>query len=440
MKRILLCTIILSALLVSCSDNDKFSSDASSILSFSVDSLAMDTVFVSTSTRTYDFWVYNRGDAGLRIREVRLDHPSKAGFRVNVDGNYVDSVAYDFEIRKGDSLRVFVELTAPDVQEDIPQRIEDHLIFALENGREQPMKLSAYSWKAIIYKDELVVSEDMLIDEQRPLVFMKGIVVREGATLSISQAQLHFHDGAGVEVYGTLNADNCLFRGDRLDRMFSYLPYDHVSGQWEGIHFYSSSLHNELVATEIHSSMKGIVCDSAALDMTRYRLLMQRCVVHNCQGDGLRVSNANIRLEDCQLTNTEGDCLNINGGMAEIHYCTLAQFYPFSAARGAALRFSNAAPLLQLDAEGLILTGYADDVLMGEQVHASHEFNYSFRHCLLRTPAITDDTAHFNDIIWEKPDDEIQGKDHFVRIDEDHLDYDFHLDAKSPAQGLGCYR
>ena len=53
---------------------------------------------------------------------------------------------------------------------------------------------------------------------------------------------------------------------------------------------------------------------------------------------------------------------------------------------------------------------------------------------------MADDIAHFNDIIWEKPDDEIQGKDHFVKIDEEHLDYDFHLDAKSPAVGLGCYR
>ena len=170
MKRILFFSLIFSALLVSCSDDDKFSSDVSAVLTFSTDSLAMDTVFANTSTRTYDFWVYNQGESGIRIREVRLDHPSQAGFRVNVDGNYVDSIAYDFEIRKGDSIRVFVELTAPETQEDTPQRVEDQLIFALENGREQSMKLSAYTWKAIIFKDELLVDEDMVIDDRHPML------------------------------------------------------------------------------------------------------------------------------------------------------------------------------------------------------------------------------------------------------------------------------
>lgn len=441
MKRIFYFLTLL--ICVACADDDSFSTSTGLKLDFSVDTLRLDTVFSRTPSSTYSFWVHNRNNDGLRLQSVRLKRGNQTGYRVNVDGIYLDnangSQAQNLEIRKKDSILVFVELTASETFREEPMAVEDDLLFTLESGVEQKVLLQAWAWDAVkLYSP--VIATDSVIDTRVPYIIYGGLQVKEGATLTLRNTTLFFHEGAGLEVYGNLNMENCLLRGDRLDRMFSYLPYDHVSGQWEGIHLYSSSLHNELVATEIHSSTKGIVCDSAALDMTRYRLLMQRCVVHNCQGDGLRVSNANIRLEDCQLTNTEGDCLNINGGMAEIHYCTLAQFYPFSAARGAALRFSNAAPLLQLDAEGLILTGYADDVLMGEQVHASHEFNYSFRHCLLRTPAITDDTAHFNDIIWEKPDDEIQGKDHFVRIDEDHLDYDFHLDAKSPAQGLGCYR
>ena len=150
MRRIPIFIILfLSVLLVGCSDNDKFSSDASAILEFSIDSLAMDSVFSQTSTRTYDFWVYNNGNSGVRIKDVHLIQPSKSGFRVNVDGQYVDSVAYDFEVRKGDSIRVFVEMTAPVTQQDEPQRFEDLLVFSLENGREQPIKLSAYSWKAV---------------------------------------------------------------------------------------------------------------------------------------------------------------------------------------------------------------------------------------------------------------------------------------------------
>jgi hypothetical protein len=195
-----------------------------------------------------------------------------------------------------------------------------------------------------------------------------------------------------------------------------------------------------LNTTQIRNPNQGLICDSAAIDSVSYRLKMQQCVVHNCQGDGVKLTNAHVRLENCQLTNAMGDCLNINGGMVEIVYCTLAQFYPFTGGRGAALRFTNqTSPLYHMMCEGTIITGYDDDVLIGEQAKDSAAFNYTFAHSLLRTPKI-DDTAHFNDIIWESPNDEIQGKAHFIKIDEDNLDYDFHLDALSTAAGLGCYR
>jgi hypothetical protein len=75
---------------------------------------------------------------------------------------------------------------------------------------------------------------------------------------------------------------------------------------------------------------------------------------------------------------------------------------------------------------------------MGDDTSEGTEFDYHFANCLLRTPAV-DDAERFTNIIWEKPDDEVQGKLHFVKIDEDNLDYDFHLDEKSTAKGMGCY-
>ena len=417
MKRILFFSLIFSALLVSCSDDDKFSSDVSAVLTFSTDSLAMDTVFANTSTRTYDFWVYNQGESGIRIREVRLDHPSQAGFRVNVDGNYVDSIAYDFEIRKGDSIRVFVELTAPETQEDTPQRVEDQLIFALENGREQSMKLSAYTWKAIIFKDELLVDEDMVIDDRHPLVFMKDIVVNKGATLFLSHAHLYFHDGAGIEVFGTLKVDSCLFRGDRLDRMFPYLPYDRVSGQWKGIFIHSSSKGNAFLDSEVRSSCAGISCDSQS------SLSLHRCTIHNCKGPGLELDEASATIDSCRITNTLGDCLNVIGSSVTLNHTTLAQFYPFSANRRVALRF-DAKSILACD--NTLVTGYEEDVIMGDGT------NFSFANCILRTIAPTD-TEEFEHVIWESPKDEIQGEEHFVIFDTDNLIYNFTIKEISPA-------
>ena len=88
---------------------------------------------------------------------------------------------------------------------------------------------------------------------------------------------------------------------------------------------------------------------------------------------------------------------------------------------------------------GSILTGYDDDVVMGYMTSGEQELNYSFDNCLLRTPAVEDEPQHFSNIIWESPNDSIQGKDNFIKVDEDNLDYDFHLDEKSTAKGMGCY-
>ena len=267
-----------------------------------------------------------------------------------------------------------------------------------------------------------------------------GLTVSEGATLTIRNTTLYFHDGSGIEVAGRLLTENCVFRGDRLDRMFSYLPYDRVCGQWEGIHFLASSTGNELIQTEIRNPQNGILCDSASIDSTQYRLVMQKCIVHNCQGMGVQANSSYIRLVDCQLTNTLGHCLYLLGGKAEVSYCTLAQFYPFSANRGAALYFSNLPTAMDIVCDGTIVTGYEEDVIQGVNTNESVPFNYSFENCLLRTVSESADSAHFQKIIWESPKDSIQGKKHFVKIDEDNLDYDFHLDSLSTAKGLGCYR
>ena len=453
MKRIFLYLLILIGV-AACSDDDSFTTSPTATLSFSADSVKMDTVFSTIGSRTYDFWVYNRSQSGVRLQSVRLRQGNQTGFRVNVDGTYLDnalgSVVTDLEVRKGDSIRVFVELTAPENGQSEPQKIEDDLLFRLESGVEQRVVLRGYAWDALQLKSGLVVSSDTLIESSRPIVlYGQGLRVDSAATLTLKNTTLYFHDGAGVDVYGTLKAENTLFRGDRLDHMFDYLPYDRVSGQWRGIHLYSSSTGNELIGSEVRSAMDGIVCDSAKLSPTNLRLYMEHSVVHNCKGHGVQAFNAFIGLVNCQLTNTLGDCLAVYGGACEVRQCTLAQFYPFSADRGAALRFTNyrgdyAYPLEKMLVTGSIVTGYADDVVMGEARadDSTTVFAYHFENTLLRTPqpdSASIDTTAFVRILWESAKDSVQGKQHFVLIDEDNLQYDFHLDSISTAHGLGCY-
>ena len=445
MKRIFyILTIIL---LVACADDDGFSTSNSLRLSFSKDTICLDTLFSRTPSSTYTFWVRNNNDDGLRISSVHLNRRNQTGFRVNVDGSYLDnslgSQVNDIEIRRNDSILVFVELTSSETSQFEPTLIEDDLVFTLESGQQQRVNLRAWSWDAEKLYNPVIVG-NQLIESPIPIIIYGNMTIAEGASLTLRNTTLFFHDKSGIEVFGSLTVENSLLRGDRLDRMFSNLPYDRVSGQWSGVHFHenASGIMND---TEIRNANDAIVLDSAALDTTQVRLAMSKCIVHNSNGYGLRAVNSYVSLVDCQFTNSLNDCVSVVGGVADIIHCTMAQFYPFTAERGVALSFTNfneasAIPLHRLSCSESIITGYDKDVLVGGVRDTVTTFEFRFKNNLIRTPKVTtSDSIRFENTIWESANDSIQGKKHFRIIDEENLFYDFHLDSLSTAKGLGCY-
>ena len=424
-RRLFFFVLAIAAILTACTDNDSFSSSTGNRLTFSKDTICFDTLFSTVPSTTRAFWVHNDSGDGIRIRTARLERSGQSGYRVNVDGTYLDPVATDFEVRDGDSILVFVEVTTHENHIDSPQLIEDNLLLTLESGVEQRVNLRTYSWDAQKLSD-LVVSRDTVIESSVPVIFYgKGIEVAEGVTLTLRNTTLYFHDGAGINVKGQLVADSCVFRGDRLDRMFDYLPYDRVPAQWEGIKFVWPSMDNELNNCEIRNAVDAVVCDSTFLTLTN-------TIIHNSGGSGLSAHNSIVTLSYCQLTNSYGDCLLLSGCDAIVDHCTLAQFCPFTANRGAALRLTKAKLPLQLLCINTLVTGYDEDVVMGEIADTAVVNEYRFVDCLLRTPAVSDSTR-FERVIWETPKDSIQGKKHFRTIDEDNLYYDFTIDSISPA-------
>ena len=289
MKRIFYCLII-AAIMVACADNDDFSTASGLRLTLPADTVELDTVFSRTASSTYTFWVHNDNSSGIRLTNVKLAKGNQTGFRVNVDGSYLDnsngSQVSDLEIRSKDSLLVFVELTASETRQTEPQLVEDNLVFTMESGAQQKINLRAWAWDALRW-DNLTVTEDTVIEAASPIIVTGTIMVAEGVTLTLRNTALYFHDQAGIDVAGTLQTEHCLMRGDRLDRMFSNLPYDRVSGQWGGVHFLETSVGNVLTDTEIRNATESVIVDSAAIDVERPRLVMERCIVHNAEGECL---------------------------------------------------------------------------------------------------------------------------------------------------------
>jgi len=450
-RNALLIISLFAMLLTACSDDDSFTTSPSNLLTFSTDTVKLDTVFSRIPTATRTFWVYNHSGDGIRCSSVRLEQGNQTGFRVNVDGIYLgESQGYqtnEIEIRDKDSIRVFVELTSPNNNAKTPQLLEDNLVFTLESGVQQRVNLRGYTWDAAIY-GLLEIQHDTTISSTKPIVIQSGLKVDSGATLTVAAGTtLYFGQRAGADVYGRLIAEgtadnNVVFRGDRIDRMFDYLPYDRVPGQWQGIHFHESSYENSFNYADIHSAYNGVVCDSSSVE--RLKLRAYNTIIHNCQGYGLLETNCVVDLYNCQITNTLNDCAAFFGGGAMLRHCTIAQFYPFDSNRGVALRFANyrnehTYPLYQFDVYNTLVTGYADDVVMGDfkdDVSAT----YMFSHCILRTiKPDTLDTERFVNVQFEDIKDTaaITGEKHFKNIDADRQYYDFHLDSLSTAIDSG---
>ena len=433
-----------------CTDDDSFSLSPSNVLTFSMDTVRMDTVFSTVPTSTRSFWVYNKSDDGIRCTSVRLANGNQTGFRVNVDGEYLSPTAgyqvQNVEIRNKDSIRVFVELTSPTNGKDGPQLIEDNLVFTLESGVEQRINLNAYTWDAQLMRNVVISSDSTIGGGTKPIVIYGGLRVDSLATLHITAGTtLYFHSDAGINVYGRLVSEgaadnNIILRGDRTDKMFDYLPYDMVSGQWKGIVFHSSSYDNVINYTDIHSTFDGIVCDSS--DVSKMKLQLFNSTVHNCQGYGLKTVSCKVDVRNCQITNTLQDCVAILGGNVNLTHCTIAQFYPFDSNRGVALRYANHSddvklPLERMDCVNTIVTGYGEDMVMGDNCAVEGDttmFNYRFINSILRTAKVEDD-ENIMGVIWEDVKDTatVLGEKNFRMVDIDMQRYDFHLDSLSYA-------
>ena len=445
--------------LVSCNDDDTFTTSPSNVLSMPFDTLKMDTIFAKIPAASKDFWIYNNSGDGIRCANVRLQKGNQSGFRVNVDGIYLgEKTGYqtsDIEVRNGDSIRVFVEVTSPDNGSELYKELDDKLIFRLESGVEQVVNLNAFAWKADIVRN-LEVKSDTIIDTTvsgRALVVYGGITVDSLATLTIAPGTtIYFHDDAGIDVKGKLicqgTADkNITLRGDRLDDILKnkHIPYDRMPGRWQGIHFHSGSYDNVIEYTDLHSGYDAIVCDSS--DVNQTKLTVNSSTIHNCDGYGMYLNNSKVYVANTQITNAYCGCVAVYGGEVSLIHNTIAQFYSLKTGSQAALSFGNqignlSYPLTKLEVKNCIITGFAGNQVKNEK-NDSVAFNYHFYNSLLRTSEV-EDTAYvkyFDNIIWENVKDTVSaGYKNFKTIDDSLQQYDFHLDSLSKANGAADAR
>lgn len=443
--------IILLALfstLFSCNDEEAFTTDYDARISFSTDTISFDTVFSTIGSSTKNFQVYNNNDKALRLTSITLASGGKSGFRINVDGQN-GTTFHDINILKHDSIFVFVEVKVNPQDADSPILITDSLLFTLENGRKSQVILQAYGQDVIILREHHI-SGNTIFDNKRPYLIYDELRVDSGAILAIRPgATLCFHSGASLNVYGKIKAVGTVdqpitFRGDRTDKMFPWLPYDRIDGQWGGIDLNSSSTDNVFYCVDIHGGQHGILCDSTGVENTKLTLV--NSTIHNVKSYCIYSISNKLQIANSQLTNARYNCIFVAGGECEFYHTTIAQFYPWDGDFGEAVCFTNTLnelhyPIYGLNFYNCIVTGYNEDEIDGNNYYNEDEvvpFNVEFHNCLVRTDT-TGCSQYFNECVIDKEiqDPVLGGETNFKSINTEIYAYDFRLDSLSEAIGIG---
>ena len=436
---------LLTLLAAACSDYESFSDNPGFRLEFSQDTIAFDTLISTIPSSTKTLYAFNNNGNGMRITTIQLEGGAKSLFRVNVDGRYLaDGIWHDFEVLKHDSLVIRIEMTPPEVGTTEPLYFQDKLHFLLENGAQQTVVLSGGSIDAYIQRGGLIIDEDMMLLTDKAYVIYDSLVVNPGVTLTLTEGtRLMFHDKAALHVYGRLLVEGTLekpvvLRGDRMDHMFDYLLYDNTPSRWEGVIIHHGSFGNVLTYCDLHSSLFGIICEDTEEvkpDETNPSVTLDCCILHNIGGDGLQFNNCVSKVTNTQISNTLGHTVNLNGGTHEFVYCTLAQFYPFVANRGDGLHLVSSADgdeyglLRRAHFINCVITGYGEDVIMGENIPQDGSCDYLLHHCFLNTPPV-DDEEHFVGCIFDRDkkkneEEKLVRQDNFVLFDTENFFYDF---------------
>lgn len=441
-KIALLYISLISVFLVACNEDADFSSSPSLRLEFSCDTVSFDTLFTEVMSPTAKFVVRNRNENALRISSVQLSGGAASSFSVLVDGQY-GSLMRDLEIRAKDSIYVLASVSVDRNGADVPLMEKDSLVFTLESGVQQSVLLLAYGRDVTFLRGENIMADTVLAPGH--YVVYDSLTVAQGATLSLTPATtLYFHDKAFMKVSGRLNAEGApgatiVFRGDRTDRMFSYLPYDRIPGQWDGITFTPTSNGNRLAYCDIHSANYGIKVEQG--DTLQQRIDIESSKVQNFHGNALELVMARATAANSLFANAQGNCVKVVGGDVRFLHCTIANFYVWRK-RDVALALHNSiedtpAPLRGALFANCVIAGSKDDEVMGYLTAfgdtVPDAVNYRFENSLINTIDTAD--SCFINIAYDSVDVSPFGKEHFRLVDHDIFDYDFHLTAESSARG-----
>jgi hypothetical protein len=458
-------------------------------LSFSKDTVYLDTVFSNIGSSTYTLKVYNNSDEDILIPSLKLSKGQTSKYRMNVDGmlgtgTLVGKEFENVELLAQDSMFVFIETTI-DIQPLVTNETQFLYTDAIEFGtgaNTQKVELVTLVKDAVfIYpnKDANGVIETLVFDvdgdgvddetnvqgrfledseltltNEKPYVVYGYAAVASGKTLEINAgARIHFHaksgllitENASLHINGLPSLDSeeleneVIIQGDRLE-----LLYEDIPGQWEAIWLLNGSTNNRINNATIKNGTVGILSDGNQDDPTK--LTLTNSQIYNSSNFGILGRATSIDAENVVLNNSGfSSFAGTYGGNYNLIHCTIANYWSKSFRQFPALLLNNfivdsentvfTNPLETANFTNCIIYGNDNPELLLEKA-PSDVFNFKFTNSLI----LFDDPTGF----YSESQYDFSNTDHFENVlfnnDPEFLDpykNQLNIPFGSPAEAAG---
>lgn len=460
-------------------------------LSFSNDTIFLDTIFSNISTSTYALKVYNNSGNDIEIPSINLGRDNSSFYRLNVDGIAGKSFE-NILLRKKDSLYIFIEgtfnaasLSEPIYKDSIifdsGDKLQDvklitlvkdsHFLHSdltanqiknLKNAIDANDKLDEVQkaeQKAEVFDEHETVSiygdtipkrilttNELHLTNDKAYVFYDYCLVPDGETLIIDPGTaLHFNENAAlvvgknasIKINGTLD-DKVIFEGDRLEFLF-----DDIAGQWHGLWLQKESTNNQINHAIIKNARVGIYSDSISTVSNTPTLTIKNTEIFNCSDYGIYADATNISGENLVVGNCRLGSLAIkNGGKYNFNHATFANYWSGSIRRQPTLSINNYTTIAGEDESttevekelteatftNCFITGNNNQEFEFDKKEGS-VFNFLFKNCMLKFSGSAEgDLYLFEDNNYYQ-NNVLNGENHF----RDTKNNDFQIGEESEA-------
>ncbi|MGB3142654.1 MAG: hypothetical protein WBB24_00980 [Maribacter sp.] len=393
-------------------------------LTFSKDTVYLDTVFANLGSSTYTLKVYNPTRDDVVIPTINLKKGTESFYRLNVDG-VAGKQFTNVPIYAQDSLFILIETTISIDDESITELLyTDDLLFDSPPYQQSIPLVTLAKDAILLYADadetqeslvlktdangtELRVNAFELKDNQlqftneRPYVIYGYGKVTNGKKLTIEPgARLFFHENSGIVVQkggqiianGELSQNQellegeIIFEGDRLEPEFA-----RIHGQWGGIWLSDGSIENIINYSTIKNANIGLYVGEKNQNTTN-SLSIANSKIYNSSLSNLWAKNGMVRAENLVLGGAGMSSLLIsNGGEYSFIHSTIANYWTNGFRSNPALSISNdntndalaSMDLVQADFINCIVDGNNQTELYLES-NENNLFNFNFQNCLIK--------------------------------------------------------